>query len=146
MHLTFELEILRMKTLLRTLPALVLLALVSVASAATPPSSESTDLTLRHLTLTRSAPAANASVAPPSEIRLWFSQEPQRGSTSITLTAPGGGEVEVGDVTVDPEDNRVFASAISSPLPAGSYVVAWRTMASDGHVIRGDFRFVVTAD
>lgn len=145
MHLSFELEIIRMKTVLRALSALGLLALVSVASAATPAPGES-DLALRHLTLSRSAPAANASVAPPTEIRLWFSQEPQRGSTSITLTGPGGGEVEVGDVAVDPENSQVFASAVSNPLAAGSYVVAWRTMASDGHVVRGDFRFVVAAD
>lgn len=136
-----------MKTVLRTLSALCLLALVSVASAASPaPPAAGAELALRHLTLSSSAPAANSSVAPPTEIRLIFSQQPQRGSTSITVTGAGGSAVQVGDVTVDPENDRAFSSAISTPLTAGSYTVAWRTMASDGHVIRGDFRFVVTAD
>lgn len=136
-----------MNAVLRTLSAVALVAVVSIASGASAaPPDTGGDLVLRHLTLSRSAPAANASVAPPSEIRLWFSQEPQRNSTRLTLTGPGGAEVELGDVTVDPENNRSFASAVSTPLAPGSYLLAWRTMASDGHVIRGDFRFVVTAD
>ena len=136
-----------MKTFLRTLSALGLLAFVSVASAASPaPPAAGADIALRHLTLSRSTPAANSSVAPPTEIRLVFSQQPQRGSTSVTLTGAGGSTVEGGAATVDPENDRSFSSAISTPLAAGNYTVAWRTMASDGHVIRGDFRFVVTAD
>lgn len=132
----------------RTLSTLGLLALAVVASAASPLPSPApgAEMTLRHLTLSRSAPAANSSVAPPTEVRLYFSQQPQRGSTSITLTGAGGGEIELGDVTVDPENDRAFTSTIAASLTAGSYIVAWRTMASDGHVIRGDFRFVVTAD
>jgi copper resistance protein C len=136
-----------MKSVLRTLSAFGLLAIVSVASAASPAHpAAGAEIALRHLTLSRSSPAANSSVAPPTEIRLTFSQQPQRSSTSITLTGAGGGAVVLGDVTVDPENDRTFSSAISTPLTAGSYTVAWRTMASDGHVIRGDFRFIVTAD
>ena len=136
-----------MKTVLRTLSALGLLALVTVASAASPaPPAAGADLALRHLTLSRSTPAANSSVASPTEIRLIFSQQPQRGSTSVTLSGAGGGAIELGAVTVDPENDRTFTAAVPAPLGPGSYTLAWRTMASDGHVIRGDFRFVVTAD
>lgn len=99
----------------------------------------------RHLTLRRSAPADGTSVATPSEIRLWFSQEPQRGSTTVTVTGPAGA-VAVGNVTVDADDNRTFFAPVESALPAGSYRVNWRTMASDGHVIRGEFGFTVTAE
>jgi methionine-rich copper-binding protein CopC len=30
-------------------------------------------------------------------------------------------------------------------LPAGGYTVAWRGIGDDGHVVRGDFTFSVTA-
>jgi len=136
-----------MNTFLGTLSTLGLLAFTSVASGASPaPPEPMAEATLRHLTLSRSEPAANSTVPSPSEIRLHFSQQPQRGSTSLTLTRSGGGTIEVGDVTVDPGNNRAFSSTVSTPLAPGSYVVAWRTMASDGHVIRGDFRFIVAAD
>ncbi len=131
--------------------------LASVPAAAERPSPEANPSSLaapsvdapegeaRHLTLRRSSPSDGTSVASPPEIRLWFSQEPQRGSTTLTLTGPGG-TLSLGDVTVDPEDPKVFFARVQTPLAAGSYRVNWRTMASDGHVIRGEFAFAVTAE
>lgn len=98
-----------------------------------------------HLTLQRSAPEAGSTVTSPREIRLWFSQRPQRGSTSLSVTGPGGA-VRLGPIQEDPEDNRSFAAAIPSPPAPGSYRVSWRTMAQDGHVIRGEFTFAVASD
>lgn len=99
-----------------------------------------------HLTLRRSAPANGSTVTPPSEIRVWFSQRPQRGSTALQLTGPGGAEIPLGEIREHPEDNRSFLAAVESRLTPGSYRVSWRTMAPDGHVIRGEFTFSVAAD
>ena len=53
--------------------------------------------------------------------------------------------VDLGDVKADADDAKVFSAAIQDDLAAGQYTVIWRTMAADGHVIRGDFGFTVTA-
>lgn len=125
------------------LPLLGLLSLAPVGTAASrvevaPPHP-------LHLTLQRSAPEVGSTVTSPGEIRLWFSQRPQRGSTSLSVTGPGGA-VRLEPIQEDPEDNRSFAAAIPSPLDPGSYRVSWRTMAQDGHVIRGEFTFAVAPD
>jgi methionine-rich copper-binding protein CopC len=95
-----------------------------------------------HLRLERSAPAADSVVSPPSEIRLWFSQSTQDGATSIRLIDAAGEPVPTGDIQAS-EDHSVHHVPVPNELESGRYTVAWRTMAQDGHVIRGDFEFMV---
>lgn len=97
-----------------------------------------------HLQLDRSSPEADAAVESPPEIRLWFSQVPQAEATSMRLIL-NDQAVETEALEPDPDDAAVFAASIPGPLEPGSYTVAWRTMAADGHVVRGDFRFIVRA-
>ena len=99
-----------------------------------------------HLTLRRSAPANRTTVEPPTEVRLWFSERPQDRSTSLTLIGPSGDPVELGDLTTDEQDDRVFFVQPKAPLGPGAYRTVWRTMAQDGHVIRGEFTFTVTVE
>jgi len=103
-------------------------------------------LALRHLSLRSSAPANRATVEPPTEIRLWFSERPQARSTALTLIGPNGDPVRLGDVTADAGDDRVYFARPDAALSPGAYRVAWRTMAQDGHVIRGEFTFTVALD
>ena len=44
----------------------------------------------------------------------------------------------------DPEDPKQVFVRIDPPLPPGTYVVQWRCIADDGHVMRGDLTFEVT--
>jgi methionine-rich copper-binding protein CopC len=101
---------------------------------------------LVHFQLSRSAPEADASGPAPSEVRLWFSQEPQDGTTSIRLLDPSGEPVHTGGVVEDPEDGKIHSIALHGSLAPGAYTVAWRAIGQDGHVVRGDFAFSVTAD
>jgi len=98
-----------------------------------------------HLQLDRSYPAADTTLPSPTEIRLWFSQVPQATATSLRLIRNGEPVAAVGDLQADASDGKVFAAPLRDTLPAGSYTVSWRTMAADGHVVRGDFDFTVTA-
>lgn len=101
-----------------------------------------------HLALERSSPAAGETLpASPDEVRLWFSQTPQASATVIRLV-DGETErlVELGPTRQDPDDARAFAASVAATLGAGSYTVRWRTMAADGHVVRGTFNFVVQAE
>ncbi len=130
-----------MTRLLRS--GLSLLALLVVGGLVLPGTADSRDRL--HLQLDRSAPEAESTVAPPSEIRLWFSQAPQAAGTSLRLIREGE-PLEIADLKPDAEDATVYAVALESPLAAGSYTVAWRAMAADGHVVRGEFPFTVQAD
>lgn len=98
-----------------------------------------------HFTLSQSAPEAGATLASPAEVRLWFTQVPQEGTTSIRLVDADGGLVHTGDVVQDPEDGQVFSIALHGTLAGGEYTVAWRAMGEDGHVVRDEFSFSVSA-
>jgi copper resistance protein C len=99
-----------------------------------------------HFALSRSVPAADASVASPDEVRLWFSQVAQPGSVAIRLIAPGGDAVRTSDPIRDEDDGRIYHVDVATRLPAGAYTVSWRGIGDDGHVVRGDFRFSVTTE
>lgn len=95
-----------------------------------------------HFSLSKSEPAAEATVSPPEELRLWFTQAPQNNSTSIRLLA-GDAVVETGPAIPDSRDDKVYSVAIGRTLQEGGYNIAWRAMAVDGHVVRGEIPFTV---
>jgi methionine-rich copper-binding protein CopC len=99
-----------------------------------------------HLALARSAPAADEMVASPREIRLWFTQAPQKGITTIRLANAAGKSVALGSIGTDPADAKVAMAAVQGMLSPGRYLVTWRTMAVDSHVVGGEFPFTVRAE
>jgi methionine-rich copper-binding protein CopC len=96
-----------------------------------------------HFALSRSAPEAGSSVETPSEIRLWFTEEPAEGTTQIRLVEAEDAGVHVMDVVQDEEDGRSFFIQLHGELSPGTYNVSWRGMGADGHVVRDDFEFTV---
>lgn len=101
---------------------------------------------LFHFALSRSMPAADATVASPAEVRLWFSEVAQTGSVGIRLIDAQGAAVETGEPLPNEDDERVYHVAVGKTLPAGAYTVSWRGIGDDGHVVRGDFGFTVSAE
>ena len=128
----------RITALRRSLPILLLAGLFAMADPA------GTSGEGLHFGLSKSEPAKDAAVAPPDELRLWFTQVPQEGSVSIRLMVAEA-PVETGPAVQDPDDGRVFSVAIEDALGAGRYSIAWRGMAADGHVVRGEIPFSVVA-
>ena len=98
-----------------------------------------------HLVLTKSAPGSDEVVASPHEIRLWFSDEPDRGATSVRLSVAEGSTASVGNPEASPDDPRVIVTPVDRTLTPGLYAVSWSTTGSDGHEVFGDFTFTVTA-
>ena len=98
-----------------------------------------------HFALSKSAPAADASVTAPAEVRLWFTQVPQANSVSIRVVSAGGMAVATEEPSADPEDALAYFVKPAAPLSAGPYTVSWRGIGDDGHVVRGEFGFAVTA-
>lgn len=129
---------------MKTLPRAAAAFLAVAALAWTRPPEAPADAG-RHLQLDRSHPAADTTVASPSEIRLWFSQVPQAEATSLRLIRDGSPVSTVGELKPDAADASIFAAPVQGTLADGSYTVSWRTMAADGHVVRGDFAFTVRA-
>lgn len=99
----------------------------------------------RHLALLRSAPAADSTVASPTEVTLWFTQAPQAGTTQIRLLSSEGALVPTGEATAASQDPTSFSAKIEGSLAPERYSVAWRAMATDGHVVNGEFSFGVRA-
>jgi methionine-rich copper-binding protein CopC len=99
-----------------------------------------------HFALSKSVPAADASVPAPEEVRLWFTQVPQENSVSIRVIDASGEAVPSTEPSQDPDDPMVTFVRPTERLEAGSYTVSWRGIGDDGHVVRGDFAFSVTAE
>ena len=118
------------------------LVLVGLGPSQTPTAE---GLTLYHFALSKSVPEAESTVASPPEIRLWFTQVPQEGTMSIRLLDGDGEPVPTDETAQDAEDGRVFSVTVPDPLPAGRYSVRWRGLGEDGHVVRGEFSFSVSA-
>lgn len=98
-----------------------------------------------HFALRQSAPAADATVAPPEEVRLWFTEAPEANSVSIRLVNAAGAQVPTSDAATDPESAAVYFVKPTARLAEGRYTVAWRGIGDDGHPATGNFGFTVAA-
>jgi methionine-rich copper-binding protein CopC len=94
-----------------------------------------------HGELKKSEPAANAMLTTsPEHVRLWFSEQPDLAVSKIALTGPAGA-IELGPVRAMAE-NSIMAM-MTAPLPPASYTIAWQTAGDDGHVLKGEIKFMV---
>jgi methionine-rich copper-binding protein CopC len=96
-------------------------------------------LVLAHTHLEKSVPAANSSQASmPAQFELQFSQATRL--TALNVAREGG---------VDKQDLALpTASATKHSLPAprlgaGNYVLQWRGLSGDGHVMSGTLKFSI---
>jgi copper resistance protein C len=98
-----------------------------------------------HLHLVRSEPAANDTVtAAPAALKFWFSERPELAITTVKLTTSAGTAVPLAPLAVDTGANGPLVAGIRGALAKGTYVVMWRTTATDGHPASGKFDFVVS--
>jgi methionine-rich copper-binding protein CopC len=113
---------------------IVALAFGTIASAA-----------LAHAHVQKSTPAAGSTVtAPPTEIRLKFSEGVEPRFSAIALTGEAGASEATGKPTVDPADNSVLVATIPGSLKPGIYTVNWRAVSVDTHKTQGSFSFTVS--
>ena len=118
----------------------ILLALFLPAALAAAPAAPAA----LHTHLTRSEPAANATVrtAPPA-IRLWFSEPIQINVTSVRLKGPDGAAVEIAAPANGDGANPPVVALVRGQLKPGRQQVTWRTMSRDGHAVSGTFAFTL---
>jgi copper transport protein len=118
--------------------------LLAVLAAVMVPGLASARPAFEHITMDRSAPADGEKVAHASEIRLFFSGAPLMRGASVRVVNSARSLMRSSPPAADAEDSRQLFVTIDPPLPPGTYVVQWRCIADDGHVMRGDFTFEVT--
>ncbi|HEX8904268.1 MAG TPA: copper resistance CopC family protein [Longimicrobiaceae bacterium] len=101
-----------------------------------------------HLRLVRSTPASDAILPPgPCHIELWFTEAPELPVTSLRLAGPGRRSVALTRLEEKHPrgENPSIAANTRGRLEPGRYTLTWRTMAHDGHVMRGTINFSVAA-
>lgn len=97
-----------------------------------------------HANLTRSEPAADSNPSSaPTDVRLWFSEQPEIRYSEITVYDEAQQRYDLGAVRGLPGEPLGLAISLR-PLPAGIYTVAWKTASAiDGHTTSGTFAFVI---
>jgi copper resistance protein C len=94
-----------------------------------------------HATLVSVTPADNSTVArAPGRVMLVF-DENIRAPSKIVVSGPSGHRVDRGSTSV--VDNRVSVGIRLQPRPVdvGHYVIGYRVVSADGHVVSGQRTF-----
>lgn len=96
-----------------------------------------------HAYLVKSAPAQRATLyRAPAKIQLWFNERLEPRYSSFTVSAADGNSIETIKSTVDDHDaKQIFA--VLNPLPPGRYLVKFRVLSVDGHVVEDQFPFTI---
>lgn len=96
-----------------------------------------------HAFLDHAAPRVGSRLAaPPTEIRLWFTQALEPTLSAVTVDGPAGFG-GAGPAQPARSDRRVLVAPLRGPVPAGRYIVHWRVVSVDSHMTSGDFGFDV---
>lgn len=96
-----------------------------------------------HAYLIKSVPAQRAVLfRAPVKIQLWFNERLEPRYSSLMLTTAEGKLVEIDKAEVGAEDPKQLAVSIK-PLPAGRYVIKYRVLSVDGHIVQDQFLFTV---
>ena len=91
-----------------------------------------------HTRLSESTPADEAVVTvAPEEIVLGFSEAVML--TAVSIREDGGAELAL---EFPGERDERFIVGVSDLLP-GEYIVSWRAIGADTHIVSGEFRFTV---
>jgi methionine-rich copper-binding protein CopC len=93
-----------------------------------------------HTALSASKPANEEVVTVPlNEIVLTFSTEVRL--IALSLQDGAGDDIDLGALPGDAEQEFAMATPELTP---GNYIVSWRAVGADTHVVSGEFRFVVS--
>src|SRR5690606_11822392 len=118
----------------RLVPLLLLAVVAFVWACAVPAAA--------HDVLVASDPADGATLdAPPDRVVLSFSAEQMPLGHAFEVLDPDGVDHVVGEPAVDGRD---LVQELDGLGPAGTWTVAWRSVASDGHPVSGTFAFTAT--
>jgi copper resistance protein C len=94
-----------------------------------------------HAFLERADPRVGSTMkTPPTETRLWFTDDLDPQSSSVHVVDQAGQRVDKGDSRVDTSNHALLRVSLRALTP-GLYKVIWRVVSPDGQVSVGDFTF-----
>jgi methionine-rich copper-binding protein CopC len=96
-----------------------------------------------HAYLVKSVPAQRATLLrAPARIQLWFNERLEPRYSSFTVSGPDGERVDIGKTMVGRDDAKEISAAIKIFRP-GRYVIKYRVLSVDGHIVQDQFTFTV---
>ncbi len=96
-----------------------------------------------HASLVRSSPARRATLtSAPDRVQLWFNEAIEPKFSTVSVWDASGQQVDLADARVEPEDPKRLIVGLK-PLGRGTYVVRFRVLSVDGHVVESDFPFTL---
>jgi copper resistance protein C len=96
-----------------------------------------------HAFLDHAEPKVGSTVtSPPTETKIWFTQELEPAFSSIEVSDVQGKEVDKKDTHLDSKDKSLLIVSLPH-LPPGTYTVAWHVVSVDTHKTQGHFQFIV---
>ena len=96
-----------------------------------------------HAYLVKSIPAKRAVLQhSPAKIELWFSERLEPKYSSFVLRDAKGKLVETEKAEVGPDDPKRLSVRLS-PLVQGRYLVKYRVLSVDGHIVEGEVPFSI---
>lgn len=96
-----------------------------------------------HTELKSSTPAKNSTGPSPAKVTLTFTENVNAAVSAIAILKSDSTEVAKLVVGTTP-DSATIEGVVTTPLPAGKYLIRYRTASADGHAVRGTFGFTVT--
>jgi methionine-rich copper-binding protein CopC len=96
-----------------------------------------------HAYLVKSTPAQGAVLHhSPTKIQLWFSERLEPQYSSFNVTDASGKPVPTEKVEVS-TGNPKHLSAPIKPLPPGRYLIKYRVLSVDGHIVQSQLLFTI---
>jgi methionine-rich copper-binding protein CopC len=95
-----------------------------------------------HAFLDHAEPRVGSTVAAPSQVKIWFTEELEGAFSTIQVFDASGKEVASGQTKVDPAHKTIMTVALPH-LPPGEYKVKWSAVATDTHHTAGTFGFKI---
>jgi hypothetical protein len=98
-----------------------------------------------HTQLAASTPGDGQTVGtPPTQLELVFTDALVPEFVRVVVSGPGGGNPGLNNLPKPEVADMTVRQPLPTPLTAGSYVVGYRVVASDGHPLSGQIRFTYT--
>lgn len=94
-----------------------------------------------HARVVGSNPAASATVASPSALRVTFSERVAPAFSGLSVVNAGGAAFAV--ATTVSQDGKTVLGHTARPLAAGAYTLNWHAASADGHRMTGSIAFTV---